>query len=59
MTFTDKTVREIVAAFDRERKKPDGKQDKILFDDEGFGFRLQGDSRTGLSSTESGSSNDE
>jgi integrase len=47
MAFTDKDVREIVTAFERDRKA--GKRtDKIVFDDElkGFGLRLQGDSRT-------------
>jgi integrase len=47
MTFTDKTIREIVAAFEHDRKKK-GVKERIIFDDElkGFGFRLQGDSRT-------------
>jgi integrase len=47
MTFTDNSIREIVAAFERDRKK-DGVKERIVFDDElkGFGFRLQGDSRT-------------
>jgi integrase len=47
MAFTDKTIREIVAAFEHDRRKK-GVTERIKFDDElkGFGFRLQGDSRT-------------
>ena len=47
MTFTDKTVREVVAAFDRDRNKS-GVKERIVFDDDlkGFGLRLQGNSRT-------------
>jgi hypothetical protein len=47
MPFTDKTVREIVAAFEHDRKKK-GVKERIIFDGElkGFGFRLQGNSRT-------------
>jgi hypothetical protein len=47
MIFTDKTIRELVTAFERDRKA--GKRnEQIVFAKEprGFGLRLQGDSRT-------------